>query len=153
MAEQPVAARLEADMKDAMRAGQKERLAVIRRARAALTNAGIAARSGGGLDEDGAVRALRGLVKQHRESIEQFRAAGREDLAGKEEAEMAVLEAYLPAQLDEAAVAAVVAEVVAQTGASGPTDMGRVMKASMARLGGSADGKMVNAAVRAALGA
>ncbi|HTI32662.1 MAG TPA: GatB/YqeY domain-containing protein, partial [Miltoncostaea sp.] len=136
-----LAARLDADMKDAMKSGDKLRVGTIRRARAALKNAEIEQR--GTLSDDAAVKVLRGLVKQHRESIEQFRAGGRADLVDSEEQEMAVIEGYLPAQLDAAAIEPVVAEVIATEGASSPADMGKVMKAAMARLGGQADGKAV----------
>jgi uncharacterized protein YqeY len=136
-----LAERLDSDLKDAMRAGEKVRLGTIRRARAALKNAEIENR--GALGDDAAVKVLRGLVKQHRESIEQFRAGGRADLVARESEEMAVLEGYLPAQMDEAAVTAVVTEVIAAEGASGPGDLGRVMKAAMARMGGRADGREV----------
>ncbi len=138
-----LAERLDSDLKDAMRAGEKVRLGTIRRARAALKNAEIENR--GALGDDAAVKVLRGLVKQHRESIEQFRAGGRDDLVAREQEEMAVLEGYLPAQMDEAAIAGVVSEVIASEGASGPGDLGRVMKAAMARVGGQADGKEVRA--------
>ena len=138
-----LAERLDHDLKDAMRSREKVRLGTIRRARAALKNAEIEAR--GSLPDDAAVRVLRGLVKQHRESIDQFRAGGRDDLVARETEEMAVLEAYLPAQLDEAAISAVVAEVIAAEGAAGPGDLGRVMKAAMSRLSGRADGKEVRA--------
>ncbi|HEX2507858.1 MAG TPA: GatB/YqeY domain-containing protein [Miltoncostaeaceae bacterium] len=136
-----LAERLDSDLKDAMRAGEKVRLGTIRRARAALKNAEIENR--GALGDDATVKVLRGLVKQHRESIEQFRAGGRDDLVARESEEMAVLEGYLPAQMDEAAITAVVTEVIASEGASGPGDLGRVMKAAMARMGGQADGKKV----------
>jgi hypothetical protein len=136
-----LAERLDSDLKDAMRAGEKVRLGTIRRARAALKNAEIENR--GALGDDATVKVLRGLVKQHRESIEQFRAGGRDDLVARESEEMAVLEGYLPAQMDEAAITAVVTEVIASEGASGPGDLGRVMKAAMARTGGQADGKKV----------
>ncbi|HSJ73101.1 MAG TPA: GatB/YqeY domain-containing protein [Miltoncostaeaceae bacterium] len=138
-----LAERLDSDLKDAMRAGEKVRLGAIRRARAALKNAEIENR--GALADDAAVKVLRGLVKQHRESIEQFRAGGRDDLVTREREEMAVLEAYLPAQMDEAAIAGVVSEVIASENATGPGDLGRVMKAAMARVGGQADGKEVRA--------
>jgi uncharacterized protein len=138
-----LAERLDSDLKQAMRAGEKVRLGTIRRARAALKNAEIENR--GALGDDAAVKVLRGLVKQHRESIEQFRAGGRDDLVARESEEMAVLEAYLPAQMDEAAIAGVVSEVIASEGASGPGDLGRVMKAAMARVAGQADGKEVRA--------
>lgn len=138
-----LAERLDNDLKEALRAGEKVRLGAIRRARAALKNAQIDAR--GELSDEAAQRVLRGLVKQHRESIDQFRAGGRDDLVRQETAEMAVLEAYLPAQMDEAAITAVVSQVIADEGAAGPADMGRVMKAAMARVGGQADGKAVRA--------
>ena len=134
-----LAERLDSDLKDAMRAGDKVRLGTIRRARAALKNAEIENR--GALPDDAAVRVLRGLVKQHRESIDQFR--GRDDLVARESEEMAVLEGYLPAQMDEAAIAGVVSDVIASEGATGPGDLGRVMKAAMSRMGGQADGKVV----------
>jgi len=146
----PLAARLEDDMKTALRAGEKLRLGVIRRARAAIKNAEIAARAP--LDEAAVERALRGMVKQHRESIEQYEAAGRADRADEERAEMAILEEYLPRQLDAAAIEPVVRTVIAELGATDAKDMGAVMKATMARLGGAADGKTVSAIVRAALG-
>ncbi len=138
-----MAERLDNDLKDAMRSGDKVRLGAIRRGRAALKNAEIEAR--GSLPDDAAVRVLRGLVKQHRESIDHFRAGGREDLVARETEEMAVLEAYLPAQMDEAAIAAVVSEVIAAEDAAGPGDLGRVMKAAMSRMAGRADGKEVRA--------
>lgn len=138
-----LAERLDNDLKEALRAGEKVRLGAIRRARAALKNAQIDAR--GELSDEAAQRVLRGLVKQHRESIDQFRAGGRDDLVRQEAEEMAVLEAYLPAQMDEAAITAVVSQVIADEGAAGPADMGRVMKAAMARVGGQADGKAVRA--------
>jgi len=147
---QGLAARLDADMKDAMRGGDKLRLGAIRRARSTLKNAEIESR--GPLGEDATVKVLRGLVKQHRESIEQFRAGGRHDLVEHEEQEMAVLEAYLPSQLDAAAIEPIVAEVIASEGATSPSDLGRVMKAVMTRVGGTADGKDVRAVAQRLLG-
>jgi uncharacterized protein YqeY len=141
-----LAARLDEDMKAALRAGDKLRLGVIRRARAAIKNAEIAAREP--LDDEGIERVLKGMVKQHRESVEQFEAAGRSDRAADELAEMAIIEEYLPEQLDAAAIEPVVAGVIAELGASGPKDMGAVMKASMAKLGTAADGKEVSAIAR-----
>lgn len=139
-------ARLEEDMKTALRAGEKLRLGVIRRARAAIKNAEIAAREP--LDDAAVERVLKGIVKQHRESVEQFEAAGRADRAADERAEMAIVEEYLPEQLDAAAMEPVIAAVIAELGATDPKDMGAVMKASMARLGSAADGKDVSAIVR-----
>ena len=147
---QGLAARLDGDMKDAMRAGDKLRLGAIRRARSALKNAEIEAR--GPLGEDAAVKVLRGIVKQHKESIEQFRTGGRTDLVEQEEREMSVLEGYLPAQMDAAALEPIVAEAIASEGAASPADMGRVMKVVMARVGGTADGKEVRAIAQRLLG-
>jgi uncharacterized protein YqeY len=141
-----LAERLETDMKTALRAGEKVRLGVIRRARAAIKNAEIAAREP--LDDQGVQKVLKGLVKQHRESVEQFEAAGRTDRADEERAELAVIEEYLPQQLDAAAIEPVVAAVVAELGAASPKDMGAVMKATMAKLGAAAGGKEVSAIVR-----
>ncbi|MGD9570434.1 MAG: GatB/YqeY domain-containing protein [Thermoleophilia bacterium] len=145
-----VAARLDADLKDAMRAGDAVRRDAIRRARSALKNAEIEAR--GPLSDDAAVKVLRGIVKQHKESIEQFTAGGRDDLVAQERREMEVVDAYLPAQMDAAAIEAVVTEVIAAEGAAGPGDMGRVMKAVMSRVGGQADGKEVRVIVQRVLG-
>lgn len=147
---QGLGARLDADMKDAMRAGDKLRLGAIRRARSALKNAEIEAR--GPLGEDAAVKVLRGIVKQHKESIEQFRTGGRTDLVEQEEKEMSVLEGYLPAQMDAAALEPIVAEAIASEGAASPADMGRVMKVVMSRVGGTADGKEVRAIAQRLLG-
>lgn len=142
-----LATRLEEDMKTALRAGEKLRLSVIRRARSAVKNAEIEARGGEPLTEEKLVRSLRALVKQHRESIEHFDAAGRTDRANAERQEMAILEEYLPAQLDAAAIEAAVRAAVEEIGATGPKEMGMAMKATMAKLGGAADGKEVSAAV------
>lgn len=145
-----LAERLDSDLKDAMRAGDTLRRDAIRRARSALKNAEIEAR--GPLGEDAAVKVLRGIAKQHRESIEQFAAGRREDLVAKERRELDVVDAYLPAQMDAATVEVVVTEVIAAEGASGPADMGRVMKAVMSRVGASADGKEVRVIVQRMLG-
>ena len=115
-----------------------------------IKNAEIAAR--GPLDDAAVERVLKGIVKQHRESVEQFEAAGRADRAADERAEMAIVEEYLPEQLDTAAMEPVVVAVIAELGATEPKDMGAVMKAAMARLGSAADGKEVSAIVRRLLG-
>jgi len=137
---------LTADMKDAMRSGDKVRLGAIRRARAAVKNAEIEA--GGSLDDDATVKVLRAMARQHEESIEQFTAAGRAELVEKEQAELETIQAYLPAQLDNAAVEKIVAEVIAAEGATSMKDMSGVMKAAMARLGSAADGRVVNEAAK-----
>jgi hypothetical protein len=142
----PLAARLEEDMKAALRAGDKLRLGVIRRARAAVQNAAIAAR--GELSDAQIERVLRGIVKQHRESIAQFEAAARADRADQERREMAILEEYLPPPLDAAAIEGIVREAIDAIGAAGPADMGATMKAALARMGGRADGREVGAIAR-----
>jgi uncharacterized protein len=139
--------RLERDQTEALRGGQKVRLGTIRRVRSAMRNAEIEQR--GPLDEAGETRVLRTLARQHEESIEQFLAGGRDDLVEREREELGVLEAYLPPALDESAVEGAVAAAIAETGAEGPKDMGRVMKAAMARLtGNTVDGKIVSDLVR-----
>lgn len=135
--------RLEADTRQAMRDGDKVRLSALRRARAELKNAEIAAKGNLGHDEE--VAALRRLIKQHQESIEQFRAGGRDDLVARETAEMEALEPYLPAQLGEDDIAVVVREVIETEGISDPGELGRVMKGAMGRLRGQADGAVVRA--------
>ena len=137
---------LDGDLKEAMRGRERLRLETIRSIRGALKNKEI--ETGGELPEADALRVVRTLVKQREESIERYREAGRHDLADKEAAEREVLLAYLPAAPDAAAVEATVAAVIAETGASSPKEMGRVMKESLARLGPAADGKAVSAAAK-----
>ena len=138
--------RLETDMKDAMRSRDALRLETIRGARGAIRNKEIEV--GSGLDEEATLRVIRTLVKQRDDSIEQYRNAGREDLAAKETTEKEVLLGYLPAAPDEAEVERVVAAVIAETGAAGPKEMGRVMKPALERLGPAADGRVVSQVVR-----
>jgi uncharacterized protein YqeY len=138
--------RLEADMKEALRSRESLRLETIRGVRGAIRNKEIEV--GELLAEDGILRVIRALVKQRSDSIEQFRAAGRDDLVEKESAERAVLEAYLPAAPDEAEVERVVGEMIAEVGATSPKEMGRVMKPALERLGPAADGKLVSQVAR-----
>jgi len=142
--------RLTDDMKAAMKAGEKETLGVVRRVLAALRNARIEKKAD--LDEQDEIRVVRSIAKQHKESIEQFRAAGREDLATKEEAELVILSVYLPPEMDEAQLDAIVDEVMAETGASSMKDMGTVIKAVMARTAGQTEGGVVSAKVKERLG-
>ena len=139
-------ARLDADMKEALRGRESIRLETIRGVRGAIRNREIEA--GEELDDDGIVRVIRGLVKQRADAIEQFRKGGRDELADKEEAEQAVLLGYLPAAPDEAEVERVVREAIAEVGAESPRDMGRVMKPALERLGPAADGKQVSQMVK-----
>ena len=138
--------RLEADLKQAMKGGDALRRETIRGVRGAIRNREIEV--GGTLDDDGILRVIRALVKQRAESIEQYRAGGRDDLVRKETAERELLEAYLPAAPDAAAVERAVREVIAELGASGPRDVGRVMRPALERLGAAVDGKLVNETAR-----
>ncbi|MBU6364342.1 MAG: GatB/YqeY domain-containing protein [Acidobacteria bacterium] len=142
--------RLTDDMKAAMKAGEKDTLGVIRRVLAAIKNARIEKQAD--LDEQDEIKVVRSIAKQHKESIEQFRAAGREDLATKEEAELVILSVYLPPEMDEAQLDAIIDEVIAETGASSMKDMGMVIKAVMARTAGQAEGSVVSAKVKERLG-
>ncbi len=137
------------DMKTAMRAKDAPRLLTIRGLLAALKQREVDERIT--LDDVAVVAIVDKLVKQRKDSIEQFAAGGRQDLVDKEKAELQVLEAYLPARLGADAIAAEVAAIVAETGASGPADMGKVMAAAKARLAGRAEMGAVSAAVKAAL--
>ena len=138
--------RLEADMKAAMKSRDTLRLETIRGIRGAMRNKEI--ELGATLDEDGILRVIRTLVKQRTDSIEQFQAAGRGELVEKESAERRLLESYLPAAPDAAAIDAAVASAIAELGAQGPKDMGRVMKAALEKLGAGADGKLVSEAAK-----
>ncbi len=139
-----------ADMTAAMKAKDADRLGTLRMVKAALMNKQIDA--GHELTDEEVTKALQTLVKQRRDSIEQYEAAGRTELAEKEKAEAAVIEAYLPQAATAEEIAAAVEAAVAETGASSMKDMGSVMKAAMANLAGkSADGKAVSEAVRSRL--
>jgi len=136
---------------EAMKARDQGRLLPLRMLKTALTNKEV--ERGQALTPAEELQVLSGLVKQRRESIEQFSRGGRQDLADKEAAEIVVLQSYLPPALAEAELTTLVREVMAETGASSPKDLGRVMKAVMAKVPpGAADGKLVNEIVRRQLG-
>ena len=137
------------DMKTAMRAKDMERLGTIRLLQAAMKQKEVDERIT--LDDAGVVAIVDKLIKQRKDSITAFEGAGRQDLADKEKAEMAVLQVYLPARLSAEEVAAEVKAIVAKLGASGPGDMGKVMGAVKTRLAVKADMGQVSAAVKAAL--
>jgi uncharacterized protein YqeY len=143
--------RIESAMRDAMRARDERRTSTLRMAMAAAHNRQI--ELGRPLTDEEVVEVLGRQVKQRRESIESFRAGGREERAQAEEAEAAILGEFLPEQLGEEELRAMVDEAVTQTGASGPSDLGRVMGALMPRTKGRADGKLVSDLVRQRLGA
>jgi uncharacterized protein YqeY len=137
---------------EAMRKQDPARLSALRMLKAALVNRAV--EKGRDLDEGEARQVVSSLVKQRKESIAQFTQGGRQDLAAKESAEITVLESYLPPAADPAVVDRAVAEAIAETGATSAKDIGRVMKAAMARLAGqNVDGKAVNELVRQKLSA
>ena len=138
---------LTAAIADAMRKHEAVRLGALRMLKAALMNREV--ERGRALDDAESLQVVASLVKQRKDSIDQFTKGGRQDLADKEAAEIRVLEAYLPPAADPAVIDQAVADAIKETGAASPKDMGRVMKAAMARLAGqSVDGKTVNERVR-----
>jgi uncharacterized protein YqeY len=141
-----------ADIAAAMKARDSSRLSALRMLKAAIMNKGV--EKGRDLDDAEVLQVVASLVKQRRDSIEQFSKAGRTDLVEKETGELTVLQAYLPPAATPDEINAAVAEAIAETGATSPKDMGKVMKAVMPKLAGkNADGKAVNEAVRRSLGA
>lgn len=144
--------RVEKDLVAALKAQEALKLSVLRMMKAALMNKKV--ELGKAVDDGEALAVLRTLAKQRRESVEAFRNGGRDDLADKEEAEIKIVDAYLPAAASEDEIDAAVAAAIAETGASTAKDMGKAMKAAMAKLAGkNADGKRVSEKVRAKLGA
>jgi uncharacterized protein YqeY len=144
--------KVNADITAAMKAKDAPRLSALRMMKAAIMNKSV--EKGRDLEDAEVLQVFASLVKQRRDSIDQFSKAGRTDLVDKETAEIAVLEEYLPPAASAAEIDAAVAEAIAETGAASPKDMGKVMKAVMPKLAGkNADGKAVNEAVRRKLGA
>lgn len=140
---------LSEDMKAAMRAKDSEKLATIRLINAAIKQREVDERIE--LGDDQVLSVIEKMIKQRKDSITQFEAGGRQDLADKEKSEIAVLAAYMPAQMSEAEVQAEVAAAVTQAGASGPQDMGKVMAVLKPKLAGRADMTAVSALVKSAL--
>jgi uncharacterized protein YqeY len=140
--------RLDADLKDAMRAKDQLRLDVVRAVKSAIKYREVEGDKAVVLDEATILQVVGTEIKKRRDAAEQFRAAAREELARKEEAELAILQAYLPAQLSPEELARKVDEAIAKAGAKGPKDMGAVMKALMPEVQGKADGKAVSELVK-----
>ena len=138
--------RITEDMKTAMRAGEKERLATIRLILSAIKQREVDERIQ--LDDGQVLAAIEKMIKQRKEAITQFEAGGRADLVAKEAAEITVLQTYLPAQLSDAEVDALIAEAVASTGATSIKDMGKVMAAVKAKAQGRADMGAVSARIK-----
>jgi len=141
---------VEADLKDAMRAGDAARRDALRLLRSALKNAEIERRGDDRAPmSDSDVRAIiQRQIKQRHDSVEQFRKGNREDLAAKEESEIAIFQSYLPQAMDEAAMRSAAIAVIGETGAQGPKEMGKVMPALLARVGDSADRSALAGIVR-----
>lgn len=142
------------DLKASMKAGDAARTSTIRMILARLKDTDIAARPSGveRVPDEQVVAMLRGMAKSRRESVEMYRQGGRPELAAKEEAEIAVVESYLPAQMDDAALAAAVDAAVAETGAASVKDMGKVMAALRAKHAASLDMAKAGPVVKARLG-
>ncbi|HEY8612986.1 MAG TPA: GatB/YqeY domain-containing protein [Roseomonas sp.] len=147
-------ARFTEELKTAMRAGDTARTSTIRMVMAKLKDADIASRPSGvdQIPEEAITSLLRGMVKSRRESVEMYRQGKREELAAKEEAEIAVIESFLPQQMDDAAMEAAVKEAVAETGATSIKEMGKVMAALKARHAAVLDMAKAGPMVKAALG-
>ncbi len=138
------------DMKAAMKGGDKPRLGVIRLIQAAIKQREVDERIE--LDDSQVLAAMEKMVKQRRDSVSQFEAAGRDDLAAQERFEIGVIQAYLPEQLSDAELDDAVRASIAESGASGPRDMGKVMAALKAKVAGRADMQVLSARVKTALG-
>jgi len=142
--------RITEDMKTAMRSGEKDRLAVIRLLQAAIKQREVDERIT--LDDAQVTSVLEKMIKQRKESIVAFEKGGRADLVAKENAEVVILQPYLPAQLGEAELDALIAEAIASTGAASIKDMGKVMGVVKAKAAGKADMGAVGARIKAKLG-
>lgn len=137
-----------AEMKEAMKAKDEAALRSLRAIKAAIILAKTAEGAGGELKEDDETKLLQKLVKQRRDSLDIYKQQNREDLAQKEQEEIAVIEKFLPAQLSEAELKAELTAIISEVGASSPADMGKVMGAATKKLAGRADGKAISAAVK-----
>jgi uncharacterized protein len=142
--------RITDDMKAAMRAGEKDRLGVIRMITAAIKQREVDERIV--LDDTQVLSVLEKMIKQRKESLAQFQAGNRQDLVDKESAEITLLQTYMPSRLSDAEVDALIAEAIAATGASGIKDMGKVMGVIKAKAQGRADMAAVGAKIKAKLG-
>jgi uncharacterized protein YqeY len=142
--------KISSDLKTAMKAGDKAKVATLRLINAAIQTTEIEAKKT--IDDAGVISVMTKMVKQRRDSIQQYTSGGRPDLAAAEQAEIAIIEAYLPQQMDDAAVSAAIAEAVKETGAASAKDMGKVMAALKAKYAGQMDFQKASALVKAALG-
>jgi uncharacterized protein YqeY len=151
MSDQSLKATVQSDLTTAMRARDQVRAGTLRMVLTAITTEEVAGKESRELTDDDVLKVLAKEAKKRKEAATAYTDAGRPELAAKEEAELTILEAYLPAQLSDDELAAIAAEAVASTGATGMAQMGQVMKAAQGAVAGRADGGRVAAAVRAAL--
>ncbi len=145
----PITDRLSDDLKTALKGGDKDRLSVIRMAKAAVKNREIEKKDP--LNDEEVCGVLMSLARRAKDSIEQFSKGGRQELADKEERELAIIQAYLPRQLSADEIRGIVKDVIQEAGAAGPGDMGKVMKSVMSKVKGQADGRLVSELVKEAL--
>ncbi len=139
-------AKISSDLKVAMKAGEKTKVGVLRLINAAIQTAEIEAKKT--IDEAAVLAVMTKMVKQRRDSIEQFTKGGRADLADVEKAEIVIIEAYLPKQMDDAAVVSAITAAIAESGAAGPKDMGKVMAVLKAKFAGQMDFQKASASVK-----
>jgi len=135
-------------MKEAMKAKNEAALRGLRAIKAEIIKAKTEPGANGAISEEGETKLLQKMVKQRRDALEIYQQQSRPDLAQKEQEEIAVIEQFLPAQLDEAALRSELQQIIAETGAASPADMGKVMGVATKRLAGRADGKAISAAVK-----
>ncbi len=143
--------RLDADLKEAMKARDQVRLDTIRNVKSDIKYKEVEGEAKT-LDDAGILKVVQSLIKKRQDADEQFRAGNRPELAAKEEREASILQAYLPAQLGEAELEALVAQAIAEAGATTPKDMGKVMKLVQPKVAGRADGKTISELVKKKLG-
>jgi uncharacterized protein YqeY len=142
----PIIERISDDFKDALKRGDKIKVSILRMIKAAIKNSEIEKKAS--LNDDEINGILRSFVKRAKDSIEQFEKADRTELVEKEKEELTIIQNYLPKQLEEDEIHNIIADEISESGAAGPENMGKVMKAVMAKLKGQADGKLVNNIVR-----
>jgi uncharacterized protein YqeY len=143
--------RVDAELKDAMRARDEVTTSTLRMLKSAVKYKEVEPGAKGPVDDAGVLQIIATLIKQRRDSVEQYTQAGRQDLAAKEQQEIAILQKFLPAQLSPDELRAEVAAAVGESGAKSPKDMGQVMKVLMPRVQGKAEGKAVSEEVKAQL--
>lgn len=144
-----ISERLTEDLKKALKTGQKDALSVIRLIKSAVKNKEI--EKGGVLNDEEIYGVLMSLVRQWKDSIEQFSMGGRQDLVEKEKIELSIIQSYLPQQLTEGELEEIIKDAIKEVSASGPGDMGKIMKSVMAKVKGKADGRLVSELVKKAL--